>query len=336
LGLVATLIVSPTALILGTRCKPKGEPELGVYEFLLEDPSPLSKKTIAVMDSLNIHARPRLTYYAGTGLKSLGRVAGLSARSLPIALHLTLRGVGWAIRFVLCLTAWALFLAVVGVAIYLAYRMATTTNLQNIKDVQWETIREALGEVIDWETVTRTIQESVAPAIWSAKDAVGSHLSLNYAPYVIAAIALAVMLVGIPAQVILYDRTLSTRYDIERGRIRITRGLFEQTITSKELYRILDVRLRRSLINRLTRDGVLTVKIANEPDLVLVGLAKWPELKVIQRKLLDIVDLLRKNPYVKDYAITAPSLGHPDITWEGNDRAHHLFGRHTHLRGNHG
>jgi hypothetical protein len=99
--------------------------------------------------------------------------------------------------------------------------------------------------------------------------------------------------------------TSGTRYTIDRGRIEVTSGTFSRRTTTVDLWRVSDIVLERSLVNRITGDGTLDVDAyyATGPTQVkLVGLAKMPELEEIRVKLLNLVGLLRSHPSAKSQA----------------------------------
>jgi hypothetical protein len=94
----------------------------------------------------------------------------------------------------------------------------------------------------------------------------------------------------------------STRFTIERGRLQIKRGIFSSSLANHELWRVQDIRLTKSLWNRITGDGTLTfdVHYPNRVQTVAVtGLAKSPALDDLHQQLLNLVFLLRGNAAVK-------------------------------------
>ena len=103
----------------------------------------------------------------------------------------------------------------------------------------------------------------------------------------------------------------TTRYRIALGRLQIERGIFHRRLENVDLWRVLNVNLDRTLVNRMTGDGTLELLVTIEPtDLTrrsrrrpqvvrVTGLARGSELSHIHQCLLNIAFLLRGNPIVK-------------------------------------
>lgn len=89
------------------------------------------------------------------------------------------------------------------------------------------------------------------------------------------------------------------------GRIVITSGVLLRDRESIELYRVADVRLRQSLVNRITGDGrlILEVEHGGKPGgkIVLRGLATYSRLQTIADQLRSLVLLLRTGSWGKGF-----------------------------------
>ena len=97
---------------------------------------------------------------------------------------------------------------------------------------------------------------------------------------------------------------LTTRYVIDRGRLQITTGVLNRRTRNLELYRVTDVVLVRTLIQRLTGDGALhlhAIRVGAEKEEVfdLTGVARTGELEVVFQQLLNLIFALRANPYCR-------------------------------------
>jgi uncharacterized membrane protein YdbT with pleckstrin-like domain len=99
--------------------------------------------------------------------------------------------------------------------------------------------------------------------------------------------------------------TKTTTITFEGGRLLVSRGVFAREVHNIELYRVLDVELQRSFLNRLTGDGVLILTVEGihgnrDPYRVpLPGLAKISELEGLFKRLRSLVVLLRTGPWGK-------------------------------------
>jgi tetratricopeptide (TPR) repeat protein len=205
--------------------------KLGVYEFLLRDNSPLSKQTVAAMNSLEMSVIPRLTAYS--------------------------RQLLWCTAFI-----WI----IVSILAHGPGRRGFFGFVRTV-DLVYALLRQlGLGH-------TMTLS------------------ALNY-------IALVLILVV----VLILANIRATRIMIDKGRLQVKEGLFSTSVRNIELWRVEDVQLIRSLINRLTGDGSLIVHYIQDrksKTVELKGLASGGRLEEIRRQLLDLVFLLRANPTVK-------------------------------------
>ena len=207
----------------------------GVYEFLRNDPSALSRQTIAAMDAVRLERQPRFVAYLG---RQVGRLATLLA--VPLGL-LALDAPG---------------------------------RLTGLAPARLPT-----GDVAPLLTT----------ALW------------------------VVVLLGLAALALTFARVRTTTVTIGRGRIQIRSGLLTRRVYSVELWRVRNVKLERSLVHRVTGDGMLSLDLRghdralNGPrrgregadEIELVGIARGPQLDTLHQQLLNLVFLLRANPVVK-------------------------------------
>jgi hypothetical protein len=122
---------------------------------------------------------------------------------------------------------------------------------------------------------------------------------------------------------LLYVRAKTTIFTIANGRLQVESGIFLRQQNAYELWNVGALGLRRSVLNYITGDGTLVfhVRPQHQPrqglfgalhravmrslgdgtdDLVIVrGLAKARELKVIYNRLESLRVLLRVNNYIK-------------------------------------
>lgn len=97
----------------------------------------------------------------------------------------------------------------------------------------------------------------------------------------------------------------STTYYLTDGCLRIERGIMSRTVTNIELYRVLDLSLKQSWLNRMTGDGILLLFVEGvhgpqETKCVeLVGLAKISELSKMFNSLRSVILFLRSGPWGK-------------------------------------
>ena len=92
------------------------------------------------------------------------------------------------------------------------------------------------------------------------------------------------------------------RYRFDRGFLYIKAGLLATNETQRELLHLTDIGLQQSVLDRLTRNGKLTLTFdrRGKPDVVIMrGLASIDELRVLRTRLLNLSRLLRGNPLVR-------------------------------------
>jgi len=110
----------------------------------------------------------------------------------------------------------------------------------------------------------------------------------------------------------MYIRVVNTRIRIRQGRLQVERGVFHKDLNTFDLWLVRAIRLKRSLINRMTGDGTLILSIVpegvadprrirkgNRAIVKITGLAQGSALIEVYQTLLSLVFLLRHNPVVK-------------------------------------
>ncbi|MBV9358157.1 MAG: PH domain-containing protein [Chloroflexi bacterium] len=116
-------------------------------------------------------------------------------------------------------------------------------------------------------------------------------------PQPMGVMGLLLVLVGLALVAFVVLGVRAGRIALTGGRLRLTSGLRQQ-ITNVELWRVRDVRLDRSLLNRVTGDGTLVLLINRGPhatpsELRVVGLARGRRLQELFDRISELVDLLR-------------------------------------------
>jgi membrane protein YdbS with pleckstrin-like domain len=119
-----------------------------------------------------------------------------------------------------------------------------------------------------------------------------------------SAAALPLMLIAAAAFTWKLLSISTTKITIDKGRVQVERGLFSRTTDNIELWRVQDIDLYRSPLNRITGDGVLVFNIPNQgtptrQKLELAGIAQGERLQEVYQQLLNFVFVLRSNPIVK-------------------------------------
>ncbi|MGV4986854.1 tetratricopeptide repeat protein [Streptomyces sp. NRAIS4] len=104
-------------------------------------------------------------------------------------------------------------------------------------------------------------------------------------------------------------RIVTTRITVERGRLQIETGLLFRKLKNIELWRVENIALHRTLLQRLTGDGKFVIEVIN-PALAtkktrnnrpthVTGVARGARLEPFYHELLNLVWHLRANPLVK-------------------------------------
>lgn len=112
-----------------------------------------------------------------------------------------------------------------------------------------------------------------------------------------------------------YIRVKCTRIRIAQGRLQIEKGVFSKHLRNVDLWRVLNIELKRTFINRMTGDGTLVLMLSpaaiadkgrrrrkhpgREQFVNVTGLAKGARLEDEYQQLLGLIFLLRGNPVIK-------------------------------------
>lgn len=115
---------------------------------------------------------------------------------------------------------------------------------------------------------------------------------------VLCCLALGVSVVAVEVAVI-----LTTRYTLAKGRIQTRRGIVIRHDHNLELYRVTNITIRRSLLQRLTNDGTFIFAAYESghpiPSVDLVGFASLTEMRELHPRLLSLVFTLRGSNAVR-------------------------------------
>ncbi|TCO33002.1 PH (Pleckstrin Homology) domain-containing protein [Kribbella steppae] len=108
-----------------------------------------------------------------------------------------------------------------------------------------------------------------------------------------------------------YALVKTTRVRIAQGRLQIERGILHRRLDNVDLWRVLNVNLDRTLVNRLTGDGTLEFTLSldqsdesrrgrkNDRIVKVTGIAEGKDLVELHQRLLNLTFLLRGNPIIK-------------------------------------
>lgn len=111
-----------------------------------------------------------------------------------------------------------------------------------------------------------------------------------------------------------YIRVKCTRIKIAQGRLQVEKGVFSKHLKNIDLWRVRNIDLERTFVNRMTGDGTLILTLIAEPIasksrrrerkrpeqfVYVTGLAKGSRLETTFQQLLNLTFLLRGNPVVK-------------------------------------
>jgi TolA-binding protein/membrane protein YdbS with pleckstrin-like domain len=118
------------------------------------------------------------------------------------------------------------------------------------------------------------------------------------------------------ALIIGYIKVSTTKFRVARGRLQIEKGVFSKRLTNVDLWRVRNIDLERTLLNRMTGDGTLIFLLTPEPTaegrrhrekhphmrdqiVEVTGLARGSRLEDTFQQLLNLTFLLRGNAVVK-------------------------------------
>jgi membrane protein YdbS with pleckstrin-like domain len=119
--------------------------------------------------------------------------------------------------------------------------------------------------------------------------------------------------IGLSVLAIFCLRVLTTQIELDKGRLQVERGILNKRRTSVELWRVRDLELRRPLLNRLTGDCTLVLRLnssgaargtARMPRpgggcIRITGLLHGRRLRENYEDLLNLIFALRSNAQVK-------------------------------------
>jgi hypothetical protein len=108
------------------------------------------------------------------------------------------------------------------------------------------------------------------------------------------------ILVGVAVIGMTYLGIWNRSYTLRRGRLQTSSGLPSRQISNLELWRVADMWLKASTLNRLTNDGTIEFELHNiKRHVKVTGLAKGDDLGLIYQDLLNLVFVLRSQQAVK-------------------------------------
>lgn len=101
-------------------------------------------------------------------------------------------------------------------------------------------------------------------------------------------------LAGLPGMLLVFLRHRTTRFKITHRRVEYERGILNREVDGMELWRVLDVRYKQTLADRLTGNGRITLigTDKSDPELTLYGL---PDHRAMFEKLQDAVQHARRR-----------------------------------------
>ncbi|MGN9809424.1 tetratricopeptide repeat protein [Micromonospora sp. BQ11] len=115
---------------------------------------------------------------------------------------------------------------------------------------------------------------------------------------VLCCFAVGASVVAVQAAII-----LTTRYTLAKGRIQTRRGIVIRHDHNLELYRVTNITIRRSLLQRITNDGTFVFAAFEAghpiPSVKLVGFASLTEMRELHPRLLNLVFTLRGSNAVR-------------------------------------
>jgi tetratricopeptide (TPR) repeat protein len=127
-------------------------------------------------------------------------------------------------------------------------------------------------------------------------------------PVGVANIALAILVVAALVIPLIYVvRIKTTRYTFDKGRLQIARGILMRRVSNIELYRVVDLEMQQTFINRITRDGTIVLlvdgvrSIGQQARIPLIGIARGQRLQALFEELRSLVLLLRTGNWGKGF-----------------------------------
>jgi uncharacterized membrane protein YdbT with pleckstrin-like domain len=101
-------------------------------------------------------------------------------------------------------------------------------------------------------------------------------------------------LLGLPGMLWTFLKHVTTRYKLTTQRVEFERGVLSKSVDSLELWRVLDVRYKQTLLDRMLGNATITLigTDQTDPELVVHGLANHRQ---IFEKLRDAVAAARRS-----------------------------------------
>jgi hypothetical protein len=113
----------------------------------------------------------------------------------------------------------------------------------------------------------------------------------------------AAVIICVVVFVVGYMYTQSLTIIVANGRLQIVGGPLGWTLKNYELFRVDDVGVHRSLLNRLTGDGSLRLAVVysggHSKNVKIVGIASDAEIGKVAQDMLNLVFLLRTHAAIK-------------------------------------
>jgi hypothetical protein len=101
-------------------------------------------------------------------------------------------------------------------------------------------------------------------------------------------------LAGLPGMLWTFLKHVTTRYKVNTQRVEFERGVLSKTVDSLELWRVLDVRYKQTILDRILGNAaiVLIGTDQTDPEMVLYGL---PNHRQLFERLRDAVQVARRS-----------------------------------------
>jgi uncharacterized membrane protein YdbT with pleckstrin-like domain len=101
-------------------------------------------------------------------------------------------------------------------------------------------------------------------------------------------------LLGLPGMLWTFLKHVTTRYKLTTQRVEFERGVLSKSVDSLELWRVLDVRYKQTLLDRILGNATITLigTDQTDPEMAMHGLANHRQ---IFEKLRDAVAAARRS-----------------------------------------
>jgi hypothetical protein len=237
-----------------------------VMRDLRNDPAPAAKSILELLGRLNMSVRPRL---------------------IPHILPTILLGVA--------------FTAIVGIGLLMAnpsavHGASAPHGAQGPRGAKQKT-----GPSHETHSPKNTV--SSGSQVRTSPSTAGGTSETNGLPQIALIGLFAVWLITAALVLIKTVQVTLTKYTFSDARILIVKGFIRRR-ENYELYRVVDIRLRETLLTKMSGDGILTLSIEHgggkmNKQLTFKGLAKFDELTQIHDNLREVVLLLRSGNWGK-------------------------------------